>query len=474
MAANSSSSSATVKMASDGLWQGENPLDFALPLLAVQIAVILARTHVPNRIGGTAFDLPPSFVFLVPIDFLILLDGWHLAGPVGLGRWPAFRRTVFPPWSSPALDTVSGLGLLLFLLLVGLELDFRAVRRVAPRAVAVAAAGIVPPLLAAPGLVPLLRLPHHHHAAGGFLPLCVFVGAALSVTALPVLACILKELGLLATQLGETAMAAAAVNDVFAWALLALALSVSGGGATAGPRGHNLAPVYILASVLAFVAFMLCVLRPLMARLARRAASPPLSSSSWSISGAAVVVACALLAGAATDAIGVHPVLGAFVFGLCVPREGGVAGRAGEAVAPLVTGLMLPLYFASSGLRTDIDAVHGAAAWGMVALVVAVAFLGKFGGTFAVAAWRGMSRREAAALGVAMSAKGLVELIVLNIGKERKVLDDTTFAIFVIMALTTTVLATPFMTALYRSAPTETAPESDGTELKGGDDACPA
>uniref|UniRef100_A0A0D9WFZ0 Cation/H+ exchanger transmembrane domain-containing protein n=1 Tax=Leersia perrieri TaxID=77586 RepID=A0A0D9WFZ0_9ORYZ len=419
--------SGNVKMASDGMWQGENPLDFALPLLAVQGGILL--------------------------------------GPSALGRWAAFRRTIFPAWSAAALDTISGLGLLLFLFLVGLELDFRSVRRVGPRSIAIAAAGIIPPFLAAAGLVPLLdaavpTASRSHHAS--FLSLCVFVGAALSVTALPVLACILKELELLGLPFGDTAMAAAAVNDVFAWALLALALAVSGGGN--GVSHPPLAPVYILTSGAAFVAFVLGALRPLMSRLVSRSRRVDVD--------VAAVVACALLAGAATDAIGVHPVFGAFVFALAVPREGGFAERAGEKVSPLVSGLMLPLYFATSGLRTDVDSVRGAAAWGMVALVVAVAIGGKFAGTFAVAAATGMARREAAALGVAMSAKGLVELIVLNIGKERKVLDDTKFAIFVIMALTTTVVATPLMTAIYRRTPTETSPEGD-FELKDGD-VCPA
>lgn len=403
-----------------------------------------------------------------------IAQGGILLGPSALGRWGAFHRTLFPAWSTAALDTVSGLGLLLFLFLVGLELDFRAVRRVGPRSAAIAAAGIVPPLLAAPGVVALLDLavpaPGQRHTS--FFSLCVFLGAALSVTALPVLACILKELGLLATPFGETAMAAAAVNDVFAWALLALALAVSGGGGGREPKGAPLAPVYILVSGAVFVAFMIFALRPLMAALRARLADPcGCAESDLVCSGA---VACALLAGAVTDAIGVHPVFGAFVFGLAMPREGGLAERVGEKVTPLVSGLMLPLYFATSGLHTDVDNVRGVAAWGMVALVVAVALLGKFSGTLAVAlAATGMARREAAALGVAMSAKGLVELIVLNIGKEKKVLDDTTFAIFVIMALTTTVVATPLMTALYRQPPTATTPEIDGAELKGGD-ACPA
>uniref|UniRef100_J3M6N9 Cation/H+ exchanger transmembrane domain-containing protein n=1 Tax=Oryza brachyantha TaxID=4533 RepID=J3M6N9_ORYBR len=168
---------AVKKMASDGVWQGENPLEFALPLLAVHVALVLLL----------ALALRPLRQPRVVAHIL----GGIVLGPSALGRWGAFRRTLFPAWSGAALDTVSGLGLLLFLFLVGLELDFR------------------PPFLAAAGLVPLLdvAVPAPRHAS--FLPLCVFVGAALSVTALPVLACILKELGLLGLPFGDTAMAGA-------------------------------------------------------------------------------------------------------------------------------------------------------------------------------------------------------------------------------------------------------------------------
>ncbi|VAH18660.1 unnamed protein product [Triticum turgidum subsp. durum] len=377
---------------------------------------------------------------------------------------------MFPEWSTPALDTVSGLGLLLFLFLVGLELDFRAVRRMGSRSVAIAAAGIVPPLLAVAGIVPLLDLAIPAPRQASYLSLCVFLGAALSVTALPVLACILKELGLLGVPFGETAMAAAAVNDVFAWTLLALALAVSGGGRE--PKGSPLAPVYILSSGAVFVAFTFFALRPLMARLARRA-GPCSSDGNLACSCA---VACALLAGAVTDAIGVHPVFGAFVFGLAMPRVDGVAERVGEKVTPLVSGIRVDAAALLRHERTAHECGQRPGR-GRVGDGGARGGRGRGGEVHRDVRGGGCRDRHGQARGCrprrgheGQGARGAHRA---QHRQGEEVLDDTTFAIFVIMALTTTVIATALMTALYRHQSTATMPEIDGMELKGGD-ACPA
>ncbi|KAL6864664.1 hypothetical protein ACP4OV_015815 [Aristida adscensionis] len=426
---------AAVKTSSNGVWQGDDPLHFAFPLLIVQALLILVLSRV------LAFLLRPLRQPKVIAEMLAGI----LLGPSALGRNAAYLRAVFPPWSTPVLESVASLGLLFFLFLVGLELDLRSVRRSGRRAFAIAAAGISLPFACGVGVAFVLRRAIPGADQAGYAPFLVFMGVALSITAFPVLARILAELKLLTTPIGETALAAAAFNDVAAWVLLALAVAISGGGGRS-----PLVSLWVLLCGAAFVGAWMVAVKPAMAWVARRAdaAGEGGGGEAW----VAATLAGVLASGFATDMIGIHAIFGAFVFGLTVPKEGRFAGRVTERVEDLVSELLLPLYFASSGLKTDVATIRGGEAWGMLALVIATACAGKIAGTFAVAMACGMSAREAVVLGVVMNTKGLVELIVLNIGRERKVLNEETFAILVLMALVTTFITTPTVMAIYKPA----------------------
>lgn len=268
------------------------------------------------------------------------------------------------------------------------------------------------------------------------------MGVALSITAFPVLARILAELKLLTTRVGETAMAAAAFNDVVAWILLALAVALAGNGTHESP----MASLWVLLSGAGFVLFMMVVVRPLMSRVARRCSPEHDTIREPYICLALVGV---MMFGFVTDFIGIHSIFGAFIFGLTIPK-GEFAEKLMERIEDFVSGLLLPLYFASSGLKTNVAKIKGAEAWGLLALVISTACAGKIIGTFAVAMMCRIPAREAITLGVLMNTKGLVELIVLNIGKEKKVLNDEVFAIMVLMALFTTFISTPTVMAIYK------------------------
>jgi len=394
---------AAVKTSSNGVWQGDDPLHFAFPLLILQALLILVVSR------ALAFLLRP----LRQPKVIAEMVAGILLGPSALGRNGAYLRALFPPWSAPVLESVASLGLLLFLFLVGLELDLRSVRRSGRRAFAIAAAGISLPFACGVGVAFVLRRAIPGADQAGYAPFLVFMGVALSITAFPVLARILAELKLLTTPIGETALAAAAFNDVAAWVLLALAVAISGGG----DRGP-ITSLWVLLCSAAFVAAWMLAVKPAMAWVARRAdAAGDGGGDAW----VAATLAGVLASGFATDLIGIHAIFGAFVFGLTVPKEGAFAGRVTARVEDLVSELLLPLYFASSGLKTDVAAIRGGAAWAMLALVIGTACAGKIAGTFGVAMACGMSAREAVVLGVVMNTKGLVELIVLNIGRERKV-----------------------------------------------------
>ncbi|RVW43236.1 Cation/H(+) antiporter 18 [Vitis vinifera] len=346
--------------------------------------------------------------------------GGILLGPSALGRNKQYLHSIFPPKSLTVLDTLANLGLLFFLFIVGLELDLKSLHRAGKKALSIAVAGISLPFALGVGTSFVLRATISKGVDAG--PFVVFMGVALSITAFPVLARILAELKLLTTDVGQMAMSAAAVNDVAAWILLALAIALSGTGrspiislwvwmAQRCPEGEPVDEMYICATL-----------------------------------------AAVLAAGFVTDAIGIHALFGSFVMGILVPKEGPFASALVEKVEDLVSGLLLPLYFVSSGLKTDVSTIRGLQSWSLLVLVIFTACLGKIAGTIAVSLCCRMPVREALALGFLMNSKGLVELIVLNIGKERKVLNDQTFAIMILMALFTTFITTPLVISVYKPA----------------------
>ncbi|PIN10870.1 hypothetical protein CDL12_16542 [Handroanthus impetiginosus] len=394
----------TIKTSSDGLWQGENPLQYAFPLLIIQTILVILTSRT------VAFFLKP---FRQPTVIAEIVGGIIL-GPSALGRNKQFLGWIFPSWSTPILETVASMGLLFFLFLVGLELDLNSIRRSGKKALGIAFAGISLPFLFGIGLTFLLRKALKSQWQTGFGPCFMFIGISLSITAFPVLARILAELKLLTTGVGETAMAAAALNDVVAWILLALAVAVAGGS-----KGTALTSIWILLSGLGFIAFIILIIRPAMNYLVRKSSSgDDVIERSYII----LTLAGVMLSGFMTDMIGIHAIFGAFIFGIIIPKSGEFTGKLIKRIEDFVSGLLLPLYFASTGLKTDISKISGSEAWGLLAVVISTACAGKILGTFAVALMCTIPVRESLTLGVLMNTKGLVELIVLNIGREKKVI----------------------------------------------------
>lgn len=413
-----------------------------LVLLLVQLGVILALSR------GLARLLRPLGQ---PGVIAEIVAGIAL-GPSLLGwLWPGSVERLFPPEGMPALSMVSQLGLVFFMFLVGLEFDPRLLQGRARSSIVISQAGIVVPFT----LGALLAVPLHAAYAPanvGFWPFALFLGAAMSITAFPVLARILAERGLLRTGVGAIALACAAVDDVTAWCILAFVVAVA--------RAEGLGSAALTtAMALAYIGLMWVAVRPMLARLG------PRGGRSVSVDLIAGIFLLLLLSAIVTELIGIHALFGAFLLGALMPREGGLVNALVAKLEDFVTIVLLPLFFAFSGLRTHVNLLDDPTLWATTAAIIGVATLGKFGGSMLAARFTGLGWREAGAIGILMNTRGLMELIVLNIGLDLGVLSDELFTMMVIMALVTTWLTSPVLQWVYPrermvAAPTPAAPET--------------
>lgn len=412
----------------NGVWQGENPLDFALPLFILQLTLVVVFTRI------IVFILKP---FRQPRVIAEILGGVIL-GPSVLGRSKNFADTVFPLRSVMVLETMANIGLLYFIFLVGVEMDIAVIRRTGKKAIPIALAGMVVPFLVGVSFSFMLHKGSQDTKQGTFV---LFLGVALCVTAFPVLARILAELKLINTEVGRIAISAALINDILAWIILAFTIAFTEN------KNMALASVWVLLSSAAFVVFCIVIIRPIIGWMIRRTPEGE-SISEFSI---CIILTGVMICGFITDAIGIHSIFGAFVFGLVIPN-GPLGVTLIEKLEDFVSGLLLPLFFAISGLKTEISAIDGIGTWAILVLVIVLACAGKIAGTVLVTLYYRIPIHEGITLGLLMNAKGLIEIIVINVGKDQKVLDNKSFAIMVMAAVLMTAVIIPIMTLIYKPA----------------------
>jgi Kef-type K+ transport system membrane component KefB len=365
-----------------------------------------------------------------------------LLGPTLLGRVsPDAYHFLLPDSVAPYLEAISQLGVILYMFLVGLELNASLLRERGRSALVITGASMVCPFVVGAGLA-LWLYPRVSSADVPFTSFTLFMAVALSVTAFPVLARILTYHGLTQTELGVMALACAAVGDVTAWCLLALVVAVA--------QEQEFGLWLTLAGSVLFVAFVFLAVRPGVAWLTAR-----FDRGRLSVGVVALVFVGLLLSALATEAIGIHAIFGAFLFGAVIPHDSTVAREFTRRMTDVTTVFLLPAFFALTGMRTFID--FGLDSWVLCGLITLAATAGKFGGTFAAARLTGLGGRMSASLGLLMNTRGLMEFIVLHIGLKLKVISPSLFAIMVVMALATTMATTPLLRLIEprRSAPME-------------------
>lgn len=350
-------------------------------------------------------------------------------GPSLLGAlFPHAENLLFPATSLPVLQTLGDIGLVLYMFSLGAQLDVHLILRQCRTAIVTSVSGIILPLSLG-AVLAFFLFPGLAGPKASLITFLLLVGTAMAITAFPVLARLLSEKKLLETRVGTLALTCAAIDDVVAWCLLALV--------TALIRSQGLPSVVVtIGMTLLFVVCMFFIVKPLLAYADRRIISNQIKIALCFV----LLLSCAYY----TNAIGIHPIFGAFVMGIILPRRVHFVELV-RNISHVNNMLFLPLFFVYSGLHTQVGLINSPVMWLICLLILVTACVSKMaGGTFAVRSM-GESWRDAFSLGILMNTRGLVELIVLNIGLELGVLSPTLFASLVIMALVTTMMASPLL-----------------------------
>jgi len=420
----------------------------AIALVLLQIIVILLTA----RLIGYLFRLIHQPQVMGEMIAGILL------GPSLLG-WisPKFSAILFPVDSLNSLNAISQLGLILFMFLVGLELDVTSIRKNGGKALLISHTSIIFPFFLGT-LLALILYPQLSNDSVSFLIFAIFIGTAMSITAFPVLARILSERKLINTPMGSISLACAAIDDVTGWILLAIVVVM----ARSSEMDSNI--LWTIFGLFIFVVLVLIVFRPIFKKLGSKFEKTGKISHDL----LAILFIFLLLSSWVTEELGVHALFGAFVIGVAMPKDNKFVHAITEKINDLAVVLFLPIFFALIGLQTRINLIDSPELWLFVILIIFVAIAGKFGGATVAARVSGMSWRDSGSVGILMNTRGLMELVLLNIGLEIGVISPALFSMLILMTITTTFMTAPILEWIYyiRMVPKKYEQAISGTEIE--------
>ncbi|KAK9376924.1 Sodium/hydrogen exchanger family-domain-containing protein [Lipomyces chichibuensis] len=420
-----------------GVFGGLNPTVYnpsnPLPLFIIQLVIIVVICRLLHY---------PLSLLRQPRVIAEVIGG-VLLGPSVMGHIPNFNSTIFPPASMPMITLVANFGLVFFLFLVGLEVDISLVLNNLRTAGSVALAGMALPF--GLGVAVSYGLYHTYHVAENMIDpvsfglYALFIGVAMAITAFPVLARILTELKLLSTNVGTVVLSAGVSNDIVGWVLLALTVALVN-------ASSGIVALWVVLVSCGWILFLLFIVKPIFRYVARRSGSLDTGPTQFMMILTFIVV---LVSAFFTSIIGVHPIFGGFLAGIVVPHDRVFAVGVTEKIEDIISLLFLPLYFALSGLQTNLGLLDNGTTWAYTIAIIVIAMATKVTGGTLAAKVNGLLWRESLTVGTLMSCKGLVELIVLNVGLQAGILSQRVFTMFVVMALVCTFLTTPLTTLLY-------------------------